>query len=120
MAFYGQIAQCDERAGPLDSDAHPAVRWRSAVKTKTNQATTPSCGQKKTAEAQRASIRVAGSIDLAHLGLNQIAYVRRSMVENQPIWKIHSASGDQLGAAVSFQQAWGAVVQNEMVPMYVH
>lgn len=90
------------------------------MKTRTNETAMRSAGREAVAEEQRAGIRVAGAIDLAHLGLNQIAYVRRAIVENQPVWKIHSASGDQLGAAVSFQQAWGAIVQNDLVPLYVH
>jgi hypothetical protein len=59
-------------------------------------------------------------IDLARVGLNQIAYIRRSVVDAQPVWSIHSAAGHPLGAAVTFEQAWGAVVQNELQPMYVN
>lgn len=59
-------------------------------------------------------------IDLARIGLNQIAYIRRSVVDAQPVWSIHSAAGHPLGAALTFEQAWGAVVQNELQPMYVN
>jgi hypothetical protein len=74
------------------------------------------------AETQHAPFAAVGStpIDLARLGLDQIAYVRRSIVDDQPIWSIHSAAGHPLGAAPTFEQAWGAVVQNELVPMYVN
>jgi hypothetical protein len=59
-------------------------------------------------------------VDLARIGLNQIAYIRRSVVDAQPVWSIHSAAGHPLGAALTFEQAWGAVVQNELQPMYVN
>ena len=32
-------------------------------------------------------------VDLARLGLNQVAYIRRSVVDNVSVWTIHSASG---------------------------
>ena len=59
-------------------------------------------------------------IDLARLGLNQIAYVRRTVVDAQPIWSIYSAMGHPLGAAATLEQAWGAIVQNELQPVFVH
>jgi hypothetical protein len=59
-------------------------------------------------------------VDLAHLGLNQIAYVRRAIVDDQPVWSIYSAMGHPLGAATTLEQAWGAIVQNELQPVYVH
>ncbi|TAL04466.1 MAG: hypothetical protein EPO08_01250 [Rhodospirillaceae bacterium] len=59
-------------------------------------------------------------IDLARLGLNQIAYVRRAVVDEQPIWSIHSAMGHPLGAAPTLEQAWGAIVQNDLQPVFVH
>jgi len=73
-------------------------------------------------DAQQIASATVGStpVDLARLGLNQLAYIRRSIVDEQPIWSIHSASGHPLGAAATFEQAWGAVVQNELVPMYVN
>lgn len=59
-------------------------------------------------------------IDLAKLGLNQVAYVRRAVIDNVPIWSIHAATGQQIGAAQSFDQAWGAVVQNDLQPQRVN
>ena len=58
--------------------------------------------------------------DLARLGLNQIAYVRQTKVDDQLVWSIFSAAGHPLGAAVTLEQAWGAVVQNELQPVHVH
>ncbi|MEQ9448527.1 MAG: hypothetical protein RLN70_06390 [Rhodospirillaceae bacterium] len=59
-------------------------------------------------------------VDLARLGLNEVAYVRRSIVDNALVWTIYSASGVPLGAAQEFEQAWGAVKQHDLEPVYVH
>jgi hypothetical protein len=59
-------------------------------------------------------------VDLARLGLNQIAYVRQTVVDAQPIWSIYSAAGHPLGAATTLEQAWGAIVQNDLQPVHVH
>ena len=59
-------------------------------------------------------------VDLARLGLSEIAYIRRAIVNDMPMWTIHSAAGDPLGAAHSFDQAWAAVKQNDMEPVRVH
>ena len=62
----------------------------------------------------------ATPVDLVRLGLSEIAYIRRAMVNDVPMWTIHSAAGDPLGAAHSFDQAWAAVRQNDMEPVRVH
>jgi len=62
----------------------------------------------------------ATQVDLVRLGLSEIAYIRRAMVNDVPMWTIHSAAGDPLGAAHSFDQAWAAVKQNDMEPVRVH
>ena len=59
-------------------------------------------------------------LDLARLGLNQVAYIRRSLVDDVPMWTIHSASGAPLGAAQNLDQAWGAVMQHDLEPVHVH
>jgi hypothetical protein len=72
-------------------------------------------------EAQAAAPQLASStVDLARLGLNEVAYVRRAVVDEVPIWSIHSASGHPLGAAPTLEQAWGAIIQNELQPVHVH
>jgi len=49
------------------------------------------------------------STDLARVGLNEIAYIRQAVVNDEEVWAIFSASGDPIGAAQTFDQAWGAV-----------
>ena len=62
----------------------------------------------------------ATPIDLARLGLNEIAYIRKVVVNNENVWAISNASGDPIGAAQTFDQAWGAVRQHDMEPARVH
>ena len=60
------------------------------------------------------------SIDLAHLGMDRLAYVRRAVIDDMPMWSIHSASGFAIGAAPTLEKAWGAIVQNDLQPVFVH
>lgn len=62
----------------------------------------------------------ATPIDLARVGLNEIAYIRQAVVNDEQVWAIFSASGDPIGAAPTFEQAWGAVLQHDMEPTRVH
>ena len=59
-------------------------------------------------------------VDFARLGITQMAYIRETVVNDMPMWGIFSAAGDPLGAATSFDQAWGAVQQHNLQPMRVH
>jgi hypothetical protein len=59
-------------------------------------------------------------VDFARLGITQMAYIRETVVNEIPMWGIFSAAGDPLGAAGSFDQAWGAVQQHNLQPMRVH
>ncbi|PHY01578.1 MAG: hypothetical protein CK529_01680 [Rhodospirillaceae bacterium] len=59
-------------------------------------------------------------VDFSRLGLNQVAYVRQAMVNDMPMWSIHAATGDTLGSAETFAQAWVAVKQNNLEPLWVH
>jgi hypothetical protein len=68
----------------------------------------------------RATQLASATVDFARLGLNQIAYIRRAKINDVPVWSIHAATGDALGAAETFEQAWGAVMQNNLSPMRVH
>jgi hypothetical protein len=62
----------------------------------------------------------SATVDFARMGLNQVAYIREAVVNDAPMWSIHAATGDTLGAADTFEQAWGAVIQNNMAPVRVH
>ncbi|MDX2222583.1 MAG: hypothetical protein SFV21_07545 [Rhodospirillaceae bacterium] len=62
----------------------------------------------------------ATPVNLARIGLNQVAYVRRAMVNDVKVWSIHAATGDAIGAAQTFDQAWGAIKQHNMEPLRVN
>jgi hypothetical protein len=73
-----------------------------------------------TSETENASTAGATPIDLARLGLNEIAYIRQAIVNDEEVWAIFNASGEPIGAAQTFDQAWGAVRQHDMEPARVH
>ncbi len=62
----------------------------------------------------------ATPMDLARVGISEVAYIRRAIVNDVAMWTIHSAAGDPLGAAHSFDLAWAAVKQNDLEPVRVH
>lgn len=76
--------------------------------------------QAELAHALIAPAHAATPLELARLGLSEVAYVRRAVVNKVPMWTIHSAAGDPLGAAQTFDQAWAAVKQNDLEPVRVH
>tara|TARA_B110000438_G_scaffold280828_1_gene306425 strand:+ start:1362 stop:1607 length:246 start_codon:yes stop_codon:yes gene_type:complete len=59
-------------------------------------------------------------IDLAQLGLNQVAYIRRAVIDQTPVWSIHNAAGNQVGAARTREQAVSAIMQNDLTPLHVN
>ncbi|MFL2770575.1 MAG: DUF1150 family protein [Rhodospirillaceae bacterium] len=58
--------------------------------------------------------------DLAALGLDHVAYIRRAVVDNMSVWSIHNAAGVQLGATQTRDQAFGAIIQNDLTPLDVN
>jgi hypothetical protein len=65
-------------------------------------------------------IRSLSSRDFAHLGLNEVAYVK-SVVENGVVrYAIHAADGTQMGLMVDRATAVAALLQNDIEPMSVH
>src|SRR5690349_12784525 len=70
--------------------------------------------------AKGVAAAASSTIDLAHLGLDHLAYVRRAVIDDVPVWSIYSASGLPIGAAPTLEKAWGAIVQNDLQPVFVH
>jgi hypothetical protein len=91
------------------------------IKTKTEDRDLVPAGA-NTTETEGATGTSGGAtpIDLARLGLNEIAYIKQAVVNDEQVWAIFNASGDPIGAAQSFDQAWGAVRQHDMEPTRVH
>jgi hypothetical protein len=74
-----------------------------------------------TSDAETEETRIgAMPVDLARVGLNEIAYIRQAIVNDEDVWAIFNAAGDPIGAAPTFDQAWGAVRQHDMEPTRVH
>jgi|DEB0MinimDraft_10_1074344.scaffolds.fasta_scaffold133910_2 hypothetical protein len=67
-------------------------------------------------QAQMASTPV----DLAHLGLESVAYIRRAVIDNQQVWSIHNAAGAPVGAAHTREQALAAIMQHDLQPLHVN
>ncbi len=59
-------------------------------------------------------------VNLAELGLNQIAYVRRAVLNDQPVWSIHNAAGAPVGTAPTREQALGAILQHDLTPHHLN
>ena len=59
-------------------------------------------------------------VDLADLGLDQVAYIRQAVIDNARVWSLHNAAGAQVGAAPTREQAVGAILHNDLMPLYVH
>jgi len=69
---------------------------------------------------QQNSVFASTQINLADLGLHQLAYVRPSVIDNQHVWSIHNAAGATVGAAPTREQAVGAILQNNLTPHFVN
>lgn len=76
--------------------------------------------ENKNYNATRELMLASTPVDLAKLRLERVAYIRRTMIGETPVWSIHNAAGEQVGAALIREQAWGAVLQNDLTPLYVN
>ncbi|PKU23421.1 DUF1150 family protein [Telmatospirillum siberiense] len=58
--------------------------------------------------------------DLALWGIQDVAYVKRVVVNDQVCWSIHSADGSNIGMAPGRDLAFAAVSQHDLEPVSVH
>lgn len=58
--------------------------------------------------------------DLAKLGVNSIAYIKKRLVENRSLWFIYAAEGTELACTDDENAAISLVIDNEMIPVSVH
>jgi len=58
--------------------------------------------------------------DFAQLGLPNLAYVRRVVVNDEIRFAIHAADGSTMGVAPDIEVAFAAVRQHDMEPLSVH
>ena len=65
-------------------------------------------------------IRHLSELQLARLGLSQIAYVRPVVVDGTPGFAIHAADGTPMAVAADQGTALAAIVQHDMIAALVH
>ena len=59
-------------------------------------------------------------IDLADVGLDQIAYIRPVVIDEKPAWSIYNAAGEAVGATPTREQAIVAILQNDLTLHFVN
>jgi hypothetical protein len=58
--------------------------------------------------------------EFAHWGLQDVAYIRRITVGDQPVFSVHAADGTPMAVIPSLDVAQAAVRQNDLEPLSVH
>ncbi len=58
--------------------------------------------------------------DFLLLGINDLAYVKKTLQDEREVYEIHSADGGTITALASHDIAFAAVRQNGMEPLSVH
>ena len=58
--------------------------------------------------------------DFTEWGVQHVAYIQPVVLEDQTVYAIFAANGQQLGMADNLDVARAAVVQNELEPISVH
>ena len=58
--------------------------------------------------------------DFAVMGMQQVAYVRPTVVNGITAFTIHAADGTQIGMAPNRDIAFAAVIQHELEPVSLH
>lgn len=65
-------------------------------------------------------IRRLSAVQLAKLGVAQVAYVKQIILNGAPAFAIHAADGTPMAVAGDREVAMAAIRQHEMVPLSVH
>lgn len=65
-------------------------------------------------------IKAAAMGDLAHFGLNEIAYVKPVTYGGKPAFAIHGADGSQLAVTLDYDTALAMIQQNDMQAASLH
>lgn len=58
--------------------------------------------------------------ELAFLGMQEVAYVKRILVEDEAAWAIHAADGTQVALVPGRDLALATIRQHELEPLSVH
>jgi len=65
-------------------------------------------------------VRQMSARDLALLGMQDIAYVKRAVVNDVPGYTVHAADGTQIAAFVDRDVAFATMRQHDLEPLSVH
>jgi hypothetical protein len=65
-------------------------------------------------------IRQMSTRELALFGMQDIAYVKRAVVNDAPGYTIHAADGTQIAAFADREVAFAMVRQHDLEPLSVH
>ena len=65
-------------------------------------------------------LREMSSQDFALVGMQQLAYIKPTVIEGVTGFSIHAADGTQIGMAPSRDIAFAAVKQHELEPVSLH
>lgn len=58
--------------------------------------------------------------ELASWGLQDVAFVKRVIINDAEVWAIHAANGLEMGIAPRRDLAFAAIRQHDMKPFSVH
>ena len=58
--------------------------------------------------------------ELAKMGVNTVAYIKKRVVENHNLWFIYAAEGTELAYTDDEKKAISLVLDNELTPVSVH
>ena len=58
--------------------------------------------------------------DLIYLGLDELAYIKRIVEDDENIFGIFAADGEQIGMAPELELARAMAIQNDLYPVNVH
>ena len=73
--------------------------------------------------ADNAPIDLNGALsnsDLIYLGLDELAYIKRIVEDDENTFGIYAADGEQIGMAPELELARAMVIQNDLYPVNVH
>lgn len=65
-------------------------------------------------------IRQMSAQELALFGMQDVAYVKRAVVNDAPGYTVHAADGAQIAAFVDRDIAFATVRQHDLEPLSVH
>ena len=56
----------------------------------------------------------------AHLGMSDVAYVKRIIVDDEPVFAVHAADGTRMAVLRDRETAVAALLQHELEAVSVH